>query len=81
MVSFVRYIMPVELIPKEGRNQAADPSDRVVLTCVSKDGKDTSSCIIYLYGATMTSWKVNSVEYLWKSELSKMDGLAPVTGW
>ena len=72
--------MPVELIPKEGRNQAVDPSDRVVLTCVSLDGKDVSSCVIYLYGATMTSWKVNGTEYLWRSTSSKMDGLAPVTG-
>ena len=72
--------MPVELIPKEGRNHAIDPSDRVVLTCVSHDGKNVASCEIYLFGATMISWKVNETEYLWRSELSKMDGLAPVTG-
>ena len=72
--------MPVELVPKEGRNQAKDPSDRVILTCISPDKKNISSCEIYLYGATMTSWKVNGTEYLWRSQLSKMDGLAPVTG-
>ncbi|RPA71278.1 aldose 1-epimerase [Ascobolus immersus RN42] len=50
-------------------------SDRVRVTL-----KTGESIEVLLYGATVTSWKVDGEEKLWVSEAAKLDGTKPVRG-
>lgn len=54
-----------------------DFGDKVVLT--SPAGSNTTATILK-YGATVISWKVDSVEQLWLSEGAQLDGSRPVRG-
>ncbi|KAJ1959264.1 GPI inositol deacylase, partial [Dipsacomyces acuminosporus] len=62
--------MPVQKI-----NDAAGNLERVVLS-----GPEGSSAEIYLFGATVTSWKSKGQERLFVSRLAKLDGSKAVRG-
>ncbi|KAJ2772417.1 hypothetical protein IWQ57_001774, partial [Coemansia nantahalensis] len=50
-------------------------TERVVLRC-----PDGASAEVYLYGATITSWKSRGAERLFVSALAKLDGSRPIRG-
>ncbi|KAJ2744294.1 hypothetical protein GGI20_003085 [Coemansia sp. BCRC 34301] len=63
--------MPV----KKFYNEDGSSVESVVIT-----GPQGSSATVYLYGATVTSWKCGGKERLFLSSLAKLDGSKPVRG-
>ncbi|KAJ1936148.1 hypothetical protein FBU59_005149, partial [Linderina macrospora] len=62
-------------MPVQEFTNAAGALERVVLT-----GPSNSSAEIYLFGATVTSWKSQGKERLYLSSLAKLDGTKAVRG-
>jgi len=65
------------------KNQGNDSGDKMssIQTIKLVHGRDkTTTCEIFLYGATVTSWKVSGEEMLYLSPKSAMDGSKAVRG-
>ncbi|KAJ1672633.1 hypothetical protein EV182_006800, partial [Spiromyces aspiralis] len=64
--------MPIETI----NDPTTQKPQKVVITLPTRG----VSVEVYLFGATVTSWKVNGVEQLFLSKQAKLDGSKPIRG-
>lgn len=56
--------------------ESSEDSKQLILSSLDK----TNTCIIYLYGATITSWKSNNIERLLLSKSAILDGTKAIRG-
>ena len=77
----------LKMVDRANRPSALSPSVTGPQPTVDSDGKKVTatlptgdSVVVYLYGATVTSWKNKGKEHLWVSEAAKYDGSKAIRG-
>ena len=75
------------MVDRANRPSALSPSVTGPQPTVDSDGKKVTATLptgdsveVYLYGATVTSWKNKGKEHLWVSEGAKFDGSKAIRG-